>query len=125
MATMTSDGTLHLTQSEVWRAIEMPVHDLISAKTIEYLTPRAVQDHVDEAIDGYFNRIKEMIDDDPDNFVDAEEVAYMNEGFMNATWIAVQLILEEVLPEIHLKPQWQTRKTWQQMVKAKQENTNG
>ena len=124
MASMTSDGTLHLTENEVWRAIEMPVHDLISEKTIEYLTPRAVQDHVDEAIDKYFHRIKETIDDHPEDFIDAQEIAFINEGFMEATWIAVMLILEDVLPQVHLKPEWKTRKTWEQMSQAKKENTN-
>ena len=120
----TNDGTFKLKDHELWCAMEEQILDMISDKVIQYLTTQAIQHHVDEAIDKYFHRIKEMIDDDPENFIDAQEIAFVNEGFMEATWIAVMLILEDVLPQVHLKPEWKTKKTWEQMVQAKKENTN-
>jgi hypothetical protein len=47
-----------------------------------------------------------------------------SQGFANAIYLVVQLVLEEVLPEIHLKPEWKTNKLWTDMVKEKRENNN-
>ncbi len=125
MAQKITTNEIKFTDNELWRAMEMQVMDLVSDRAIQYLTAKTVQHHVDEAIDKYFNRVKEMIDDDTDGLIDAEEMGYINEGFMNATYIAVQLILEDVLPQVHLKPEWETKKDWQQIVKTKKENNNG
>jgi len=124
MAQRTVTDEIKFSDNELWKAMESQVMDLVSDRAVQYLTARAVQDHVDESIDKYFSRIKEIIEDDPHNLVDASEIAFSNEGFMEATYIAVQLVLEEVLPQIHLKPEWQTKKDWTEIVKAKKENTN-
>ena len=110
MAQKIVSNEIKFSDNELWRAMEMQVMDLVSDRAIQYLTAKTVQHHVDEAIDKYFNRVKEIIDDDTDGLIDAEEMGYINEGFMNATYIAVQLILEDVLPQVHLKPEWETKK---------------
>ena len=124
MTKRTVTDEIKFTDNELWGAMEMQVIDLVSDRAIQYLTEKAVQNHVDTAIDKYFSRVKEMIDEDDTGLIDAEEVAYMNKGWMEATYLAVQLVLEEVLPQIHLKPEWKTRKSWEQIAQAKKENNN-
>ncbi len=107
--------------------MEMQVRDLVSDRAIQYLTKEAINNHVHEAMEHYFGTITrlQMDSDEYDGGeVDIEEVSYSMDNFTNCIYMAVQLVLEHVLPEIHLKPEWRTTRTWAEMVQAKKENTN-
>jgi hypothetical protein len=127
MAQRTVTDEIKFSENELWCAMEMQVRDLVSDRAIQYLTKEAVREHVREGIEYYFGTITRLqIDSDEydGGEVDIEEVSYSMENFTNCIYMAVQLVLEHVLPEIHLKPEWQTTRTWAEMVQAKKENTN-
>jgi hypothetical protein len=127
MAQRTVTDEIKFSENELWSAMEMQVRDLVSDRAIQYLTKEAVREHVREGIEYYFGTITRLqIDSDEydGGEVDIEEVSYSMENFTNCIYMAVQLVLEHVLPEIHLKPEWQTTRTWAEMVQAKKENTN-
>lgn len=127
MAQRTVTDEIKFSENELWCAMEMQVRDLVSDRAIQYLTKEAVREHVREGIEYYFGTITRLqIDSDEydGGEVDIEEVSYSMENFTNCIYMAVQLVLEHVMPEIHLKPEWQTTRTWAEMVQAKKENTN-
>ena len=128
MAQRTVTEEIKFSENELWCAMEMQVRDLVSDRAIQYLTQEAVRNHVREGMEYYFGEIARLQEEgdsyDSDVEVDIEEVAYSMENFTNCVYMAVQLVLEHVLPEIHLKPEWKTTRNWAEMVQAKKENTN-
>lgn len=127
MAQRTVTDEIKFSENELWCAMEMQVRDLVSDRAIQYLTKEAVNNHVHEAMEHYFGtiaRLQEETNGYDDIKIDIEEVGFSMENFTNCIYMAVQLVLEHVLPEIHLKPEWQTTRTWAEMVQAKKENTN-
>jgi len=127
MAQRTVTDEIKFSENELWSAMEMQVRDLVSDRAIQYLTKEAVNNHVHEAMEHYFGtiaRLQEECDGYDDIEVDIEEVGYSMDNFTSCIYMAVQLVLEHVLPEIHLKPEWKTTRTWAEMVQAKKENTN-
>jgi len=127
MAQRTVTDEIKFSEYELWSAMESHVRDLVSDRAIQYLTKEAVREHVREGIEHYFGTITrlQMESDQYDGIeVDIEEVAYSMDNFTNCVYMAVQLVLEHVLPEVHLKPEWKTTRTWAEIVQAKQENTN-
>lgn len=127
MAQRTVTDEIKFSQNELWGAMEMQVRDLVSDRAIQYLTKEAINDHVHEAIEYYFGTIARL-QEDSDQYdgteVDIEEVEYSMENFTTCIYMAVQLVLEHVLPEVHLKPEWKTTRNWAEIVQAKKENTN-
>lgn len=121
MAEVTSTQEVKFTDNELWRAMEHQVMDLVSDRAIQYLTKEAVYFHVNEAIDKVFYEIESLVKDDGEQ---AHLLNVSSQGFANAIYIVVQLVLEEVLPEVHLKPEWKTNKLWTEMVKEKRNNIN-
>ena len=121
MAELTSTKEVKFTNNELWCAMEHQVMDLVSDRAIQYLTKEAVYFHVNEAIDKVFYEIESLVKDDGEQ---AHLLNVSSQGFANAIYIVVQLVLEEVLPEVHLKPEWKTNKLWTDMVKEKRENNN-
>ena len=95
--------------------------DLVSDRAIQYLTEKTVDFHLNEAIDRAFGEIESLVENDGEQ---ADLVNISSQRFANAIYLVVQLVLEEVLPEIHLKPEWKTNKLWTDMVKEKRENNN-
>lgn len=128
MAQRTVTDEIKFSQNELWCAMEMQVRDLVSDKAIQYLTKEAVRDHVHEAIEYYFSTIAMLQEESNDSEysfeVDIQEVGHLMRNFTNCIYVAVQLVLEEVLPEIHLKPEWETKRDWTEIVQAKKESAN-
>ena len=127
MAHRTVTDEIKFSENELWSAMEMQVRDLVSDRAIQYLTKEAVNNHVHEAMEHYFGtiaRLQKEMDGYDDIKVDIEDVGYSMDNFTDCIYMAVQLVLEHVLPEIHLKPEWKTTRTWVEMVQAKKENTN-
>jgi len=120
MALGTTTQEVKFTNNELWCAMELQVMDLVSDKAIQYLTKEAVETHVREGIDAYFNIFQNNSDTNLYDF-DFQEASFNNEGFMQAVYVGVQLVLEEVLPQIHLKPEWEI-KSWENMVNKKKES---
>ena len=127
MAQRTVTDEIKFSQNELWCAMEMQVRDLVSDRAIQYLTKEAVRKHVREGIEHYFRtitRLQEENDQYDGDEIDIEEVSYSMDNFTNCVYMAVQLVLEHVLPQVHLQPEWKTTRTWAEIVKQKQENTN-
>ena len=125
MAQRTMTDEIKFTDNELWCAMEMQVRDLVSDRAIQYLTQEAVRDHVHEAIEYYFGTIVRLQEEEPYDYeVDIEEVAYSMDNFTTCIYMAVQLVLEHVLPSVHLKPEWKTERNWAEIVQEKKENTN-
>jgi len=120
MALGTTTQEVKFTNNELWCAMELQVMDLVSDRAIQYLTKEAVETHVREGIDAYFNIFQNNSDTNLYDF-DFQEASFNNEGFMQAVYVGVQLVLEEVLPQIHLKPEWEI-KSWENMVNKKKES---
>ena len=121
MAEAISTQQIKFTENELWRAMEHQVRDLVSDRAIQYLTKQQVLWHVQEAMDETFSQIESLVQGDGEQ---AHLLNLPSQGFANAIYLVVQLVLEEVLPEIHLKPEWKTNKLWTDMVKEKRENNN-
>jgi len=121
MAEVTSTQEVKFTNNELWCAMEHQVMDLVSDRAIQYLTKQQVLWHVQEAMDETFSQIESLVQGDGEQ---ADLLNLPSQGFANAIYLVVQLVLEEVLPEIHLKPEWKTNKLWTDMVKEKRENNN-
>jgi hypothetical protein len=121
MAEVTSTQEVKFTNNELWCAMEHQVMDLVSDRAIQYLTEKTVDFHLNEAIDRAFGEIESLVENDGEQ---ADLVNISSQRFANAIYLVVQLVLEEVLPEIHLKPEWKTNKLWTDMVKEKRENNN-
>ena len=121
MAEAISTQQIKFTENELWRAMEHQVRDLVSDRAIQYLTKEQVLWHVQEAMDKTFSQIESLVQGDGEQ---AHLLNLPSQGFANAIYLVVQLVLEEVLPEIHLKPEWKTNKLWTDMVKEKRENNN-
>lgn len=121
MAEAISTQQIKFTENELWRAMEHQVRDLVSDRAIQYLTKEQVLWHVQEAMDETFSQIESLVQGDGEQ---AHLLNLPSQGFANAIYLVVQLVLEEVLPEIHLKPEWKTNKLWTDMVKEKRENNN-
>ena len=117
MALGTTTQEVKFTNNELWCAMESQVMDLVSDRAIQYLTKEAVETHVRNGIDAYFNIFENPSYEDLHDF-DFQEASFNNKGFMQAVMVGVQLVLEEVLPEIHLKPEWEI-KSWENMVNKK------
>ena len=128
MAQRTVTDEIKFSENELWCAMEMQVRDLVSDRAIQYLTKEAVREHVHEAVEHYFGTIARLQEEgdkcEYDYEVDIEEVGHSMDNFTNCIYVAVQLVLEHVLPEIHLKPEWKTTRDWTEIVQAKKENTN-
>lgn len=120
MAEVTNTQEVKFTDNELWHAMEHQVMDLVSDRAIQYLTKEAVYSHVNEAIDKVFYEIESLVKDDGEQ---AHLLNVSSQGFANAIYIVVQLVLEEVLPEVHLKPEWKTNKLWTEMVEEKRRTT--
>ena len=121
IGTLSSDGkTIAFSENQIWSAIHLHVLELVNANSIEYLTKQSIEWHIHDGMDTVFGRIEEIAKN-PDTHDGLYEIP--SERFMNAIYITTQLVLEEVLPNIHLKPEWQTNKLWSEIVKAKEENT--
>lgn len=121
MAEAISTQQIKFTENELWRAMEHQVRDLVSDRAIQYLTKEQVLWHVQEAMDETFSQIESLAQGDGEQ---AHLLNIPSQGFANAIYLVVQLVLEEVLPEVHLKPEWKTTKLWTDMVKEKRENNN-
>ena len=121
MAEAISTQQIKFTENELWCAMEHQVRDLVSDRAIQYLTKQQVLWHVQEAMDETFSQIESLVQGDGEQ---AHLLNLPSQGFANAIYLVVQLVLEEVLPEIHLKPEWKTNKLWTDMVKEKRENNN-
>lgn len=121
MAEVTSTQEVKFTDNELWCAMEHQVRDLVSDRAIQYLTKQEVLWHLQEAMDETFSQIESLVQGDGEQ---ADLLNLPSQGFANAIYLVVQLVLEEVLPEIHLKPEWKTNKLWTDMVKEKRENNN-
>ena len=121
MAEAISTQQIKFTENELWRAMEHQVRDLVSDRAIQYLTKQQVLWHVQEAMDETFSQIESLVEGDGEQ---AHLLNLPSQGFANAIYLVVQLVLEEVLPEVHLKPEWKTNKLWTDMVKEKRENNN-
>jgi len=121
MAEVTSTQEVKFTNNELWCAMEHQVMDLVSDRAIQYLTKSAIDFHLNEAMDKAFGEIESLVENDGEQ---AHLLNISSQGFANAIYIVVQLVLEEVLPEVHLKPEWKTNKLWTDMVKEKRENNN-
>ena len=121
MAEVTSTQEVKFTNNELWCAMEHQVMDLVSDRAIQYLTKQQVLWHVQEAMDETFSQIESLVQGDGEQ---ADLLNLPSQGFANAIYLVVQLVLEEVLPEIHLKPEWKTNKLWTDMVKEKREKNN-
>ena len=121
MAEAISTQQIKFTENELWSAMEHQVRDLVSDRAIQYLTKQQVLWHVQEAMDETFSQIESLVQGDGEQ---AHLLNLPSQGFANAIYLVVQLVLEEVLPEIHLKPEWKTNKLWTDMVKEKRENNN-
>jgi hypothetical protein len=119
MAEVTSTQEVKFTDNELWCAMEHQVRDLVSDRAIQYLTKQEVLWHLQEAMDETFSQIESLVQGDGEQ---AHLLNLPSQGFANAIYLVVQLVLEEVLPEIHLKPEWKTNKLWTDMVKEKREN---
>jgi hypothetical protein len=119
MAEVTSTQEVKFTNNELWCAMEHQVRDLVSDRAIQYLTKQEVLWHLQEAMDETFSQIESLVQGDGEQ---AHLLNLPSQGFANAIYLVVQLVLEEVLPEIHLKPEWKTNKLWTDMVKEKREN---
>lgn len=119
MAQRTVTDEIKFSEYELWSAMESQVRDLVSDRAIQYLTSEAIKDHIIREMDELYSRVENLV---AENISGLEDMP--SDGFVNAVYITVQRCLEEILPEVHLKPEWKTEKTWDQMVKAKQENTN-
>lgn len=121
IGTLSSDGkTIAFSDNQIWRALEFRVIELFNEKSIEYLTKQSIEWHIHDAMDTVFGRIEEIAKSGDTHGALCE---IPSERFMNAIYITTQLVLEEVLSDIHLKPEWQTNKLWSDIVKAKKENT--
>ena len=121
MAEAISTQQIKFTENELWSAMEHQVRDLVSDRAIQYLTKEQVLWHVQKAMDETFSQIESLVQGDGEQ---AHLLNLPSQGFANAIYLVVQLVLEEVLPEIHLKPEWKTNKLWTDMVKEKRENNN-
>ena len=121
MAEAISTQQIKFTENELWCAMEHQVRDLVSDRAIQYLTKEQVLWHVQDAMDETFSQIESLVQGDGEQ---AHLLNLPSQGFANAIYLVVQLVLEEVLPEIHLKPEWKTNKLWTDMVKEKRENNN-
>jgi hypothetical protein len=121
MAEVTSTQEVKFTDNELWCAMEHQVRDLVSDRAIQYLTKQEVLWHLQEAMDETFSQIESLVQGDGEQ---AHLLNLPSQGFANAIYLVVQLVLEEVLPEIHLKPEWKTNKLWTDMVKEKRENNS-
>jgi len=121
MAEAISTQQIKFTENELWHAMEHQVRDLVSDRAIQYLTKQQVLWHVQEAMDETFSQIESLVQGDGEQ---AHLLNLPSQGFANAIYLVVQLVLEEVLPEVHLKPEWKTNKLWTDMVKEKRENNN-
>ena len=121
MAEVTSTQEVKFTNNELWCAMEHQVMDLVSDRAIQYLTKQEVLWHLQEAMDETFSQIESLVQGDGEQ---ADLLNLPSQGFANAIYLVVQLVLEEVLPEIHLKPEWKTNKLWTDMVKEKREKNN-
>ena len=99
MAEVTSTQEVKFTDNELWRAMEHQVIDLVSDRAIQYLTKQQVLWHVQEAMDETFSQIESLVQGDGEQ---ADLLNLPSQGFANAIYLVVQLVLEEVLPEIHL-----------------------
>lgn len=119
MAQRTVTDEIKFSEYELWSAMESHVRDLVSDRAIQYLTKGEIKYHIIREMDEIYGRIENLVHENIDGLEDMP-----SDGFVNAVYITVQRCLEEILPQVHLKPEWQTTKTWEQMVKAKQENTN-
>lgn len=121
MAEAINTQEIKFTENELWCAMEHQVRDLVSDRAIQYLTKEQVLWHVQEAMDETFSQIESLVQGDGEQ---AHLLNLPSQGFANAIYLVVQLVLEEVLPEIHLKPEWKTNKLWTDMVKEKRENNS-
>ena len=121
MAEAINTQEIKFTNNELWCAMEHQVRDLVSDRAIQYLTKEQVLWHVQEAMDETFSQIESLVQGDGEQ---AHLLNLPSQGFANAIYLVVQLVLEEVLPEIHLKPEWKTNKLWTDMVKEKRENNS-
>ena len=121
MAEAISTQQIKFTENELWRAMEHQVRDLVSDRAIQYLTKQQVLWHVQEAMDETFSQIESLVEGDGEQ---AHLLNLPSQGFAYAIYLVVQLVLEEVLPEVHLKPEGNTNKLWTDMVKEKRENNN-
>ena len=119
MAEAISTQQIKFTENELWCAMEHQVRDLVSDRAIQYLTKEQVLWHVQDAMDETFSQIESLVQGDGEQ---AHLLNLPSQGFANAIYLVVQLVLEEVLPEVHLKPEWKTNKLWTDMVKEKREN---
>ena len=119
---ITEDGGIEFSENDLWRTFENQIIDLINDKTIEYLSKRSIKWHIQDGMDTVFGEIENLVKENNGENADLIEIG--SQGFADAIYIVVQLVLEEVLPEIHLKPEWKTNKLWSEIVKAKQENNN-
>jgi len=121
MAEAINTQEIKFTENELWCAMEHQVRDLVSDRAIQYLTKEQVLWHVQDAMDETFSQIESLVQGDGEQ---AHLLNLPSQGFANAIYLVVQLVLEEVLPEIHLKPEWKTNKLWTDMVKEKRENNS-
>jgi len=100
MAQRTVTDEIKFSDNELWKAMEFQVMDLVSDRAVQYLTARAVQDHVDESIDKYFSRIKEIIEDDPcerESKGTCPETRAQGNGYINPENLRFNLQLSEYI----------------------------
>ena len=58
---ITEDGRIEFSQSDLWHTFESQVIDLISNKTIEYLSKRSIKWHIQDGMDTVFGEIEKLV----------------------------------------------------------------
>ena len=100
--------------------------ELIQHEVREYLNNEDIKFHEEVVrefhwvIADYFSEIREILLKPHSNINDIE---FSKERAVDAMYILVQAVLEDVLPQIHLKPEWVRDTDWKKML-TKKENTN-
>ena len=108
--------------------------ELIQHEVREYLNNEDIKFHEEVVrefhwvIDDYFNEIRKIL---LKPYSDVTNLEFSKERTMDAMYILVQAVLEDALPNIHMKPEWTRDDQWKEMVrranlnrKQTKENTN-
>ena len=100
--------------------------DLIQHEVREYLNHEDIKFHEEVVrelhwvINDYFREIKKILQEP---YSDVNSLEFSKSDAMNAMYILVQCVLEDVLPRIYLKPEWVRDSDWKKMLTIK-ENSN-
>ena len=101
--------------------------ELIQHEVREYLNHEDIKFHEEVVrelhwvIADYFSEIREIL---LKPHSDINDIEFSKERAVDAMYILVQAVLEDVLPKIYLKPEWVRDSDWKKMLTIK-ENNNG